>query len=281
MARAVKVRNLQIGQGVPKICVPVMGKTKGEILEAARRAVAAGPDLVEWRADDLGAACGQRPLLDAILGELRHVLGSLPLLFTFRTVPEGGLCDLPKGAYAKVCALAARSGMADLLDVELSCGDALASDVARIAHGQGVRVILSNHDFAATPPCEEIQRRLAQMERCGADIAKIAVTPRTHADLFALLRATSAASGADMGSAPLVGIPVISMAMGEMGVASRLMGEVFGSAVTFGTAGAASAPGQVPVGKLRDALCAIHACLPEKPPKAMLSDRETQGRATV
>ena len=32
----VKVRNIEIGAGIPKICVPIVGKTKEEILAAAR-----------------------------------------------------------------------------------------------------------------------------------------------------------------------------------------------------------------------------------------------------
>jgi 3-dehydroquinate dehydratase-1 len=33
----VVVRNVAIGEGIPKICVPIVGKTREEILDAARR----------------------------------------------------------------------------------------------------------------------------------------------------------------------------------------------------------------------------------------------------
>ncbi|EKC53810.1 3-dehydroquinate dehydratase, type I, partial [human gut metagenome] len=46
----VRIRTLEIGSGMPKICVPVVGKTEKEILEGAERAKAAKPDLVEFRA---------------------------------------------------------------------------------------------------------------------------------------------------------------------------------------------------------------------------------------
>lgn len=39
--------------------------------------------------------------------------------------------------------------------------------------------------------------------------------------------------------------PVITISMGKLGVASRLCGEVFGSAMTFASAGDSSAPGQI------------------------------------
>ena len=44
------------------------------------------------------------------------------------------------------------------------------------------------------------------------------------------------------------------MSMGALGAVSRLSGEVFGSALTFGSAARASAPGQVEAGKLAQAL---------------------------
>ena len=48
----VKIRNLEIGKGMPKICVPIVGKTVPEILENAKEVqYRQKPDVVEWRAD--------------------------------------------------------------------------------------------------------------------------------------------------------------------------------------------------------------------------------------
>lgn len=41
--------------------------------------------------------------------------------------------------------------------------------------------------------------------------------------------------------------PVITISMGKLGVASRLCGEVFGSAMTFASAGDSSAPRQISI----------------------------------
>lgn len=49
--------------------------------------------------------------------------------------------------------------------------------------------------------------------------------------------------------------------MSADGVLSRLCGEVFGSAMTFGTVGQASAPGQIPVEQLNHATAIIHNAL--------------------
>ena len=55
--------------------------------------------------------------------------------------------------------------------------------------------------------------------------------------------------------------PLITMSMGGAGLVSRLAGEVFGSALTFGSAGVASAPGQIDADRLRSALELLHGSL--------------------
>ena len=51
--------------------------------------------------------------------------------------------------------------------------------------------------------------------------------------------------------------PLITMSMGALGMVSRVSGEAFGSAATFGAAKQASAPGQVPVSVLREILATL------------------------
>ncbi len=85
----IKVRNLEIGTGIPKICVPITGTNREDILRTAERVVSSAADLVEWRADWCGDIF-DRPCASDILCGLRQILGEIPLLFTFRTVKEGG-----------------------------------------------------------------------------------------------------------------------------------------------------------------------------------------------
>ena len=47
----VEVRGVKIGEGIPKICVPIVGKTKEEILAAAKSFADVKMDVVEWRVD--------------------------------------------------------------------------------------------------------------------------------------------------------------------------------------------------------------------------------------
>ena len=47
----VKVRNIEIGAGVPKICVPIVASDKNTIIEAAKKMKDIPVDVVEWRVD--------------------------------------------------------------------------------------------------------------------------------------------------------------------------------------------------------------------------------------
>jgi 3-dehydroquinate dehydratase-1 len=262
----VVVRGIRIGEGTPKICVPIVGQTKEEILEAAQNIRNTAVDVVEWRADWFDGVFDQEQVLDALTG-LREALGDIPLLFTFRTAKEGGEKEISAELYQKLNLEAAKSGLVDLVDVELFIGipeetlqaanesetkNSVAADLIQALHGCGVRVIASNHDFVKTPEREEILRRLRKMQELGADIPKIAVMPQSKQDVLTLLSATEemASQYADR--------PIITMSMAKDGVISRLCGEIFGSALTFGAVGKTSAPGQVSVEDLKQILQLLH-----------------------
>lgn len=142
----VRIRTLEIGSGMPKICVPVVGKTEKEILEGAERAKAAKPDLVEFRVDWYEEAADSKKVV-ALLEKLRKCLGELPVLFTFRSSREGGEAALSDRAYQSLNEAAIASGFVDCVDVELFSGDAVVKAVVAAAHSNNVKVIASNHDF--------------------------------------------------------------------------------------------------------------------------------------
>ena len=113
----VKVRNIEIGAGIPKICVPIVGVTREEILAAAENIKSTKADVVEWRVDwyedifDFAKT-------EATMQALREVLGEMPILFTFRTSKEGGEKAIETEAYVELNQNAAKTGLVDLVDVE-------------------------------------------------------------------------------------------------------------------------------------------------------------------
>ena len=247
----VQVKNTVIGEGRPKICVPIVGKTKTDILEEAKKITALPVDVVEWRVDWFDDVFATEKVLETAK-ELQEVLKDIPILLTFRTSKEGGEKEISVNDYAALNIAAAQSGYVDLIDVEAFTGDDVVKTIIDAAHKAGVKVIASNHDFFKTPEKEEIIRRLCMMQELGADIPKIAVMPQNKRDVLTLLSATEemVTDYADR--------PIITMSMAGTGVISRLCGEVFGSSMTFGAAKKASAPGQMGVEDLSTVLGLLH-----------------------
>jgi 3-dehydroquinate dehydratase-1 len=254
MSNYVEVRGVKIGEGIPKICVPIVGKTKEEILSAARSFADIKVDVVEWRVDWFEGVFDFAKVED-VLKELRPALGETPLLFTFRTSREGGERSIEAEAYATLNKNAAVTGLVDLVDVEVFTGDEIVKDIIKAAHAEGVKVVASNHDFDKTPEKDDLVGRLKKMQELGADIPKIAVMPQSKKDVLTLLAATEemATNYADR--------PIITMSMAGTGLISRLCGEVFGSALTFGAVGKASAPGQMNAEDLNTILNLIHTSM--------------------
>lgn len=248
---AVKVRNVEIGTGIPKICVPIVGGTRAEIVGAAQEIAAVGADVVEWRADWYDE-CGQFPAVDETLRLLRDILGETPVLFTLRTAKEGGKRSITPEEYVKLNQDVIKSGYIDMVDAELFTGDKYVQLIIETAHDCGVKVVVSNHEFHQTPNKEEIIKRLIKMQELGADIPKIAVMPQNKKDVLTLLAATEEMAGEHAHG------PIITMSMTGTGVISRLCGEVFGSSLTFGAVGKGSAPGQLGVKELRTVLNLLH-----------------------
>lgn len=252
--KPVIVRNIKIGEGQPKICVPIVGTTKEAILAEAKNFSSIPVDVAEWRADWFESVFQMDEVLDTARA-LREILEDIPILFTFRTKKEGGERDIGSKEYTALNIEIARSGYVDLIDVEVFSGDDVVTYIIEKAHEHKVKVVASNHDFHKTPEKDDIIRCLKKMDQLGADILKIAVMPHSKQDVLTLLSTTLEMS--EMYTAK----PIITMSMSGTGVISRLTGEFFGSALTFGAASKASAPGQIGVKELEQVLSIIHNSL--------------------
>ena len=250
----VKVKNVTLGEGKPKICVPIVGITKEDILNQAKALQNVEVDVVEWRVDWFEDVFEFEKVKD-VLVDLRKELKELPLLFTFRTSKEGGEKSIENQEYVNLNKSVAATGLVDLVDVEVFTGDEYVKEVIKSAHESNVKVIASNHDFDKTPSKDEIVSRLIKMQDLGADIPKIAVMPTCKLDVLELLEATVIMSEQHANR------PIITMSMAGKGVISRLCGEAIGSCLTFGSVAKASAPGQINVEELNKVLNIINKSL--------------------
>ncbi|MET4614817.1 3-dehydroquinate dehydratase-1 [Stenotrophomonas sp. 2619] len=247
-----QVGTLRIGEGAPRTIVPITGATAEQALQQAA-VIAASPatDLAEWRIDYLDIATDGKALVT--LGKrIARTLDGKPMILTFRTQAEGGSKPISDADYAALYATLLRGGFTQLIDVEMFRDPERVAALVAQAHAAGVKVVMSSHDFHATPAREEIVARLLRQEAMGADVLKIAVMPRDAGDVLALLDATWQVRQRSRK-------PLLTMSMGGTGVVSRLAGETFGQALTFGMIGTPSAPGQVEVEQLQQVLQVIHA----------------------
>ena len=74
----VKVRDIEIGAGAPKIIVPIVGVTKNDIIEEAKTFHSIPVDVVEWRVDWFEGVFDFAQVED-VLKDLREALGNIPL----------------------------------------------------------------------------------------------------------------------------------------------------------------------------------------------------------
>lgn len=244
--KTVIVKDVTLGSGRPKIIVPLVGHTEQQLFEEIKAIQEIECDLVEWRADFFDKVEDTDKVIE-VSQQITKLLKNKPVLFTFRTKQEGGERVFSDEAYFQLYRSVIKAGTVDMIDVELFMEAQQVDELIRLAHEKEIKVVMCNHDFEKTPPKETIIQRLQMMQEKEADICKIAVMPQNSEDVLTVLQATNEIK-------QLADRPIVTMAMGQLGMISRLSGEVFGSAMTFGAVKQTSAPGQIPVAQLKTML---------------------------
>lgn len=234
--RPVTLQDTVLGDGIPKIIVPLTNPDLDGLLATTRNLLANPVDIIEWRVDTFADKDPQT--IREVASLLRRTAPYRPFIFTIRTADQGGAWDVPEETYVDLIAGVCEDQTMDAVDVQGSHPG--AAELLAQAERTGVPVIGSHHDFEATGPVSRLVARLETLTRMGVQVAKLAVTPTCPADVASLLAATAHC-------AAYLPIPIITMSMGELGKVSRISGEVFGSAATFATYEDASAPGQMPI----------------------------------
>ena len=290
----VKIKNTILGEGIPKICVPLTDRSLKELESSLNNMRDKHFDLIEWRVDKFEAFrqhitgnvdegnssrestaadvdCASNNYKKAVLSScdelkndsdidvapaaksmddigialkeaaalIRAVFPDKPVIFTIRTKRDMEDFEISDKAYAAAVSYAIGQGLGDIIDIEQTRGAALVIRLVNLSHEYGIKTIVSRHLAKHTPTESDIISTLHDMQYTGADIVKFAVMPQTKADVMSLLNATG--RYADEPDS----VPVITMSMGRLGVLSRISGSLTGSCLTFGTVGAASAPGQI------------------------------------
>ncbi len=260
-----RIGKLILGEGMPKICASITEEDRKSVIASADIMVQKRVDLVEWRIDYFKNI--ENEDVEDILKRIKRSLSGIPLLITYRTSREGGKGDMDVENYRQLLLRFASDSNTDLIDYEVFNNHDFSAELGAFMSEQlvpkdtldfiaklkqHVPVVGSYHNFHTSHDKETIIAILSYMDSLGCDILKEALMPKSDKDVLTLMDAVS--------DFKLTGIqkPVIAMSMGGIGAVSRVIGETFGSDVTFACVGGQSAPGQIEISKLRPLMEALH-----------------------
>lgn len=227
MERKVNIGKFPLIKGSALICIPISGKNKEELYKELEALKNSEFDFAEWRIDFL-----EEDLADCY--KFIKEKAGFPLLVTCRTKKEGGNGDMEASEYCKLIKEII-SLKPEVVDIELSSGYGEA--LCREAKEKGVTTIISYHNFKYAESDAEILSIIEKMRETQADIYKLALTPLSFSETLRILNINSKLSESDF--------PLLLIAMGEIGKATRILCNQSGAAFTFASAYKGSAPGQM------------------------------------
>jgi 3-dehydroquinate dehydratase / shikimate dehydrogenase len=205
----------------------VTGRTMSEIRRNRAAAEDAGADLVEMRLDTV-----DRPDVAGALEDRRR-----PVIVTCRADWEGGYFKGAEDERRRILEEAIAQG-AEYIDIEARAG--FTGELIRERKGR--RLIVSSHIFGSMPA--DLESQWTALRASGAEIAKLAVESRSLSDTLRLM----ALAGRQVGESGHGTPGHVLIAMGDMGVASRILATRIGNAWTY--AGDNVAPGQISLARL-------------------------------
>ena len=154
---------------------------------------AKAPDVIEWRVDYFDGIGDTAAVLETGRA-LRAAVGDAPIIFTRRSIKEGGEpIAIGDEDVVRLYDAVGASRLVDFIDFEMGNDPEHVRAVRESTRAHGARLILSYHNFGYTPGADFLVQRFLEAERLGADVAKVAVMPRDRSDVLTLLAATNEA----------------------------------------------------------------------------------------
>ena len=200
-------------RSLPRICIALGLPDVPTLLEHARREAEAGEIFLEFRLDYLSNPCRGAEAIPQFLEQYPDCI----LLATCRRHQNHGKFNGSIEEQLAVLDLAVRNG-AHAIDVEIETAE-VAQERLSLFRGR-TYVIVSYHNFEATPPMDTVVNRVMKVQ---ADAYKIVTTARKPSDNVRVLSAAKA----------LPKHRLIVLAMGELGFPTRVLSPVFGGVYTY------------------------------------------------
>jgi 3-dehydroquinate dehydratase / shikimate dehydrogenase len=202
-------------RSLPRICIALGLPDVPTLLDHARREAEAGETFLEFRLDFLDHPCQGAEAIRGFLNQFPDLI----VIATCRRHQNHGKFNGSIEEQLAVLDLAVRHG-AQAIDVEIETAEAAEE---RLGQFRGrAQVVVSYHNYEATPPMDTIMGRVMRVQ---ADVYKVVTTARKPSDNLRVLAAAKAL--------PKSGLVVL--AMGELGFPTRVLSPVFGGVYTYAT----------------------------------------------
>jgi 3-dehydroquinate dehydratase I len=213
---AIKIKNLKLGTA-PRV-VGIIDQPMP--VARLQKFMAGGVDIFEIRADLFS-----KPI-DNVIDYIDTIKKSIksPLIGTIR--------ETDYNRANRVDWLASLSKHVDIIDIELGMPE--WRDVVDGVADSSTVIMVSEHDFNATPDISGLKDIVKRALKQGAKIVKIATMAKTASDVTRLMRFTEDCE-----------TPVVTMAMGDVGKISRVVAPLFGSLFVYGYLRKPIVPGQL------------------------------------
>lgn len=218
---------------LPRVCIALGFPDAETLLQHANAEADSGERFLEFRLDYL-------PAPEQGLRVIREFLAKWPdatVLATCRRHQNHGRFNGSVEEQIRHLESAIDAG-AKAVDIEVESAEVAQ---ARVQHLRGrASLVLSYHNFESTPAMDAVMRRMLKL---SADAYKVVTTARKPSDMQRL-----------MGIAKQQRVPLVLLAMGEIGFPSRVLASVVGSLYTYAAPNAAegTAAGQVSARVLRN-----------------------------
>ncbi len=217
----------------PALCGCITGSDPAEMLEGMKKAKKLGADCVELRIDWME----KRERWERLLS------WDFPKILTNRPLREGGKFDGPEEERTAALLRGIELGV-DAVDVEASTPSPLLKEVLKKARERGTSTILSFHDFSGTPSLSQLQKRVRELSKSGANYLKIVTMAKKPEDSVTILNLLVSHRGK----------PLIAFCMGEEGRVSRLSAALLGCPLVYTSVENQTAPGQLELRLMRELL---------------------------
>lgn len=151
----IDIKGVRIGEGRPKLIAPTTSKTEADLIATVRKfADMPALNVIEVRIDYLGKIDPKD--YARITRDAYAAAGDKVVLVTLRNGTDGGPFIADDEWYGRVYEAVLTEGRADIVDLELFRDRAMIDRLVKLARQQGVKVIISDHEFNFTPDEDEI-----------------------------------------------------------------------------------------------------------------------------